>query len=249
MWFVAAYGARKFSPPSSSNSEERTLPSVCGTSCFRCSQGQWKAFIVVFQIRLGHHPSLRFKYYDAMPARCALSASRTRAYSQEAPRCGVSSWHLARCDSCLRCKFVHVPCLLVLCARLFLTSPAAARYALTRAFQCFTQSARKTLQAVFQADMSGPGVSATSGARYSPACGLLCLPDVFRMGELRLCRTRHITRTGSWSPHKALGSVDVFPAQLRPGREGVVPDAYLFHMLSSQIPCAVPKAPATSSKH
>ncbi|XP_077495140.1 uncharacterized protein LOC144106255 [Amblyomma americanum] len=118
----------------------------------------------ISQIRLGHHPSLRFKYYDAMPARCALSASRTRAYSQEAPRCGVSSWHLGRCDSCLRCKFVHVPCLLVLCARLFLTSPAAARYALTRAFQCFTQSARKTLQAVFQADMSGPGVSATSGA-------------------------------------------------------------------------------------
>ncbi|XP_077498430.1 uncharacterized protein LOC144109516 [Amblyomma americanum] len=53
------------------------------------------------------------------------------------------------------------------------TSPAAARYALTRAFQCFTQSARKTLQAVFQADMSGPGVSATSEARYSPACALL----------------------------------------------------------------------------
>ncbi|XP_077500920.1 uncharacterized protein LOC144111482 [Amblyomma americanum] len=48
MWFVFAYGARKFSPPSSSNSEERTLPAVCGTSCFRCSQGQWKAFIVVF---------------------------------------------------------------------------------------------------------------------------------------------------------------------------------------------------------
>ncbi|XP_077500196.1 uncharacterized protein LOC144110991 isoform X4 [Amblyomma americanum] len=40
MWFVAAYGARKFSPPSSSNSEERTLPAVCGTSCFRCSQDE-----------------------------------------------------------------------------------------------------------------------------------------------------------------------------------------------------------------
>ncbi|KAK8773968.1 hypothetical protein V5799_011500 [Amblyomma americanum] len=48
MWFVAACGARKFSPPSSSNSEERTLPAVCGTSCFRCSQGQWQLFIPAF---------------------------------------------------------------------------------------------------------------------------------------------------------------------------------------------------------
>ncbi|KAK8781717.1 hypothetical protein V5799_016938 [Amblyomma americanum] len=145
----------------------------------------------------------------------------------------------------------HVPCFLVLCARLFLTSPAVAGYALTRAFQCFTQSARKTLQAVFQADMSGPGVSATCGARYSPACGLLCLPDVFRMRELRLCRTRHITRTCTLlvTAQGTLGSVDVFPAQLRPRREGVVPDAYLFHMLARQIPCAVPKAPVTSSMH
>ncbi|KAK8781718.1 hypothetical protein V5799_016939 [Amblyomma americanum] len=51
--------------------------------------------------------------------------------------------------------------------------------------------------------MSGRGVSATTAARYSPTCGLLCLPDVFRMRELRLCRTRHIPRTRSWSRHKA----------------------------------------------
>lgn len=47
IWFAVAYGARKFSQSSSSSTEEWTLPAVCGTSCFRRSQGQLTFAILI----------------------------------------------------------------------------------------------------------------------------------------------------------------------------------------------------------
>ncbi|XP_077500194.1 uncharacterized protein LOC144110991 isoform X2 [Amblyomma americanum] len=72
MWFVAAYGARKFSPPSSSNSEERTLPAVCGTSCFRCSQGG----TLVWRFELEPDPLSQLLTVPVFPRSLLLGALR-----------------------------------------------------------------------------------------------------------------------------------------------------------------------------
>ncbi|KAK8789007.1 hypothetical protein V5799_021216 [Amblyomma americanum] len=68
MWLVAVHGARKFSPASSSNSEERTLPTVCGTSCFRCSQGLF-GFLNCFS-----PAAQRLQSRSLSPPRCAHSS-------------------------------------------------------------------------------------------------------------------------------------------------------------------------------